>query len=759
MEKIAIIIHSLNDLATELCLLALQEVEVPENCEMDVLAIRGDCPRGQIYKDGQQKVTADYRIFLDENAVITDKNIICKIVDAFRKNDKLGILGVSGAKVLLSDGVALTSPKRSGCVYDEQASRVRRWSSFACDYEECMVVDGYLFASRVEIPWRNDLFDDDVFLVSSACVEIGHQGYISGVIRQDIPAIAYRGNSYKIDRRCQRKFLDEYYKEVFPLVSVIIPQYERVEWFFEALESVLHQTYRNLDIFVTDNSHNTETADRIKPYLAKDKRIKYEHHPDYDSDGNWGRAMSYNNPQAEYVNWLMNDDLWHPDKIRRMVDCFLANENIGLVTSVRKLIDAEGRQLKNEAVFAQMPIEQTGIIDGRSAGKRMLDLMINYIGEPTTVLVQKECMLEGYRLGFSGKEGKYIISDFPTWLHILAQKDMIYICEPLSSMRIHENQQQRDLKVMIRGMICWIMEMKYAWEQGVFFESRQDLFRAEINWRNAASRLVDSLAENNTADEEIVDLVKWINKVNGLVSRLQKCACCKCKMLYYSPLPRYYTEMAKQHGASGTWKSEMLNDREYMCPRCGAADRERAYALWMERELPRDSEITILDIAPANSLRNFIKNTFPLADYKTMDLFMPGVDYKMDIMDMNLLPDKSVDFFICSHVLEHVRDDRKAMRELRRILKDDGRGILVVPIDLNRNSIDEDPDCTDVAERWRRFGQDDYVRCYSKQGYLDRLTDSGLAVEQITRDYFGEDADLNALTETATVYIVSRTAD
>ena len=82
-----------------------------------------------------------------------------------------------------------------------------------------------------------------------------------------------------------------------------------------------------------------------------------------------------------------------------------------------------------------------------------------------------------------------------------------------------------------------------------------------------------------------------------------------------------------------------------------------------------------------------------------------------------------------------------------------------MPIDLNRNSIDEDPDCTDVAERWRRFGQDDHVRCYSKQGYLDRLTDSGLAVEQITRDYFGEDADLNALTETATVYIVSRTAD
>lgn len=59
------------------------------------------------------------------------------------------------------------------------------------------------------------------------------------------------------DAQDQENFLDTYLQELYPLVSIIIPTYQRPEYFRIALTSAVQQTYRNLDIFITDNSHDT----------------------------------------------------------------------------------------------------------------------------------------------------------------------------------------------------------------------------------------------------------------------------------------------------------------------------------------------------------------------------------------------------------------------------------------------------------------------------------------------------------------------
>lgn len=240
----------------------------------------------------------------------------------------------------------------------------------------------------------------------------------------------------------------------------------------------------------------------------------------------------------------------------------------------------------------------------------------------------------------------------------------------------------------------------------------------------------------------------------GILQRYRRCACCGNYVSAYLPLPSFYLDEIRKNGGK-TGRPEMVNVTDYSCPWCFSADRDRAYAVWMRRELTEDFSGMILDIAPSSTLSRFICENFPKADYKTADLYMEHVDYHMDIMDMNCLAEESVDFFICSHVLEHVRDDRKAMRELHRVLKRTGCGILVVPIDLDQTEIDEDPDCTDIGERWRRFGQDDHVRMYSRAGYIARLEEAGFRVLQFQKEYFGTQAIYeNALTETVTVYIV-----
>lgn len=235
----------------------------------------------------------------------------------------------------------------------------------------------------------------------------------------------------------------------------------------------------------------------------------------------------------------------------------------------------------------------------------------------------------------------------------------------------------------------------------------------------------------------------------------KKCACCGNENIVFQPLPNFYEEQKVKYGCTKKMCAEMINKKEYTCPICYATDRERAYALWMQRELDQGESIKILDIAPSKPLGDFIKRNFPNSEYKTGDLFMEGVDYHLDIMNMKEIDSASIDFFICSHVLEHVKDDILAMKELKRILKNNGCGILVVPLDLNQKEIDEDPDLEDVGERWRRFGQDDHIRKYSKKGFLERIIQSGLNVKEYGIDYFGKEEFIkNGLIDTSTVYIV-----
>jgi SAM-dependent methyltransferase len=88
-------------------------------------------------------------------------------------------------------------------------------------------------------------------------------------------------------------------------------------------------------------------------------------------------------------------------------------------------------------------------------------------------------------------------------------------------------------------------------------------------------------------------------------------------------------------------------------------------------------------------------------------------------------PDNSFDVIVCSHMLEHVHDDRQAMRELCRVLRPTGWVILNVPINAERTF--EDPSIIDPEERQRVFGQFDHVRNYGPD-YQERLEEAGFAV-------------------------------
>ena len=163
----------------------------------------------------------------------------------------------------------------------------------------------------------------------------------------------------------------------------------------------------------------------------------------------------------------------------------------------------------------------------------------------------------------------------------------------------------------------------------------------------------------------------------------------------------------------------------------------------------------MLDIAPREALKNFLKSQ-PSIQYRSMDLLMEDVDDNLDITDMKSYTDDQYDFFICSHVLEHIPDDAAAMKELCRILKPGGKGIVMVPINLELKETMEDAHCTDLHIRWKYFFQDDHVRMYAKTDF-NRLSAVGFSVEQLDLNWFSKETFKRyAIFPTSVLYVVTK---
>ncbi|MDF0708135.1 class I SAM-dependent methyltransferase [Flagellimonas okinawensis] len=158
---------------------------------------------------------------------------------------------------------------------------------------------------------------------------------------------------------------------------------------------------------------------------------------------------------------------------------------------------------------------------------------------------------------------------------------------------------------------------------------------------------------------------------------------------------------------------------------------ERHRLLWLylkDRTSFFTKPIKLLHFAPEQAFYKRFKKLDTL-DYTTTDLNSPLADVKADICNLPF-PDDSFDVILCNHVLEHIPDDTKAMKELFRVMKPGGWGIFQIPQDLNRDITFEDNTITDKKERARIFGQYDHVRIYGRD-YFDKLRKVGFKVEEV----------------------------
>jgi SAM-dependent methyltransferase len=210
----------------------------------------------------------------------------------------------------------------------------------------------------------------------------------------------------------------------------------------------------------------------------------------------------------------------------------------------------------------------------------------------------------------------------------------------------------------------------------------------------------------------------------------KKCSICSSRVYNFKPISDEYLKNLQQKGFDiPVTNFETLNYQAYTCPVCGGNDRDRLVAYYLNGKLKNaDVNFRILENAPSNALKNYLfKNK--TVSYRTTDLFMEDVDDKLDIQNMDLYKNGYFDLIICSHVLEHISNDKQALKELYRILKNNGECLLLVPIPLGNYEYDEDLGELTKEQREKRFGQDDHLRLYTKKTFEKRISEAGFKLK------------------------------
>lgn len=515
-KKICFITCVNNDRQYEECLLYINNLKIPEGYEIDFISIKESESITSAYNVAMNRTDAKYKVYLHQDTYIVNKGFIYEMLSIFNSNSEIGMIGVAGAKMIPTNAIWWESIHKYGKVYESHTGKMEllAFNNVKKDYEAVKVIDGLIMITQYDLPWREDIFDGWHFYDVSQSAEFTLAGYEVVVPKQDecwcvhdcgVVSTSNRFDDYR------SMFLDEYSKKIFPLVSVLIPSYNKPKYLKIGLESVLDQTYRNIEIIICDDSTNDEVEEMMENYILKFKNISYirnskdeeyininkENDELRNKEGNSNAIRNFNKclklSKGNYINYLMDDDVFLKDKISKMMNYYIEYDDINIVTSYRKLIDKNG-DILNDILSTQKITENDAIIEGNALIKIMSENMLNFIGEPTTVLFRKQD-LNGKLFGEFDEKIYYCNVDVATWINLILNENVAYISEPLSYMRIHDDMRSQKTSVITLGNIEWYNI--YISLLKVNFYNKEQIKNLMNKWLIRLEYLLNLLVEKN----------------------------------------------------------------------------------------------------------------------------------------------------------------------------------------------------------------------------------------------------------------------
>ena len=193
------------------------------------------------------------------------------------------------------------------------------------------------------------------------------------------------------------------------------------------------------------------------------------------------------------------------------------------------------------------------------------------------------------------------------------------------------------------------------------------------------------------------------------------------------------------------------------CPVCHSLERHRALYLYFEANKNKFfKNMTVLHFAPERIFYNYFSSLD--VDYWPVDINenYKGIRKAVDITNMPF-ENASIDMIVCNHVLEHIPNEREALSEMYRVLRDDGEAIVNVPLNVQLEETLEREEYNTPELRSKYYGQEDHVRVYGMD-IESRFADANFKVEviKISEEYSLEEMVRYGLKKNERIFILSK---
>lgn len=633
---------------------------------------------------------------------------------------------------------------------------------------------------------------------------------------------------------------------LFPLVSIIINTYNRVQVLPRALNSVLSQTYPNIEVLVVDDNSDDETEKYME--TIDDVRVRY-----IKNSVNMGASGARNKgaecASGDIIAFQDDDDEWPEDKLEKQMDILLDDSSIKLVyCGIAMYSD---NKLTRILPSPDIPIEQ-------KQGNIFHYLLLQPLISTQTILVWKK---EFFEIGGFDEKVKSLI-DYEFSIRFaqkfkigFAGNVLVNVYDSPVSVSKRCEEKIRTQMLIVENMFGELNKVDLLWDKLVFVKNQaarygcMEVFYAELSrlapmiksedeikyqilllddrererkendlkltWfynleymQQNVQKMYEDFTQNvnvwdlemNASVLNIANIIRegarlfrvgeswekerqaldkilsgplqiYEEKLSALLQlyrilevlekevseQLYQCNVCY-NNVFFKPRSDYYEKHQKLNGFP-YWNARMetLNRENAQCPVCGALERDRLIIAFLEELQPENNEkLKMLHIAPSKTIEKYALKRSDIL-YESTDLMMHDVTFRADIQAMNMVTDDTYDILVCSHVLEYVENDRKAMSELFRIMKKEGALIVLVPLIVGKETTEEEWGLSE-AENWKLFGQGDHSRLYGRKDFVQRLQEAGFIVNELGVEYFGEEFyNEHGFDEYSILYIATKT--
>ena len=231
-----------------------------------------------------------------------------------------------------------------------------------------------------------------------------------------------------------------------PLVSVCVPTFNGYQYIAEALQSIEHQTYQNIEIIVSDDASTDGTLEILETFKNQaDIPVHIFHHLPNGIGANWNNCLKH--ASGKYIKFLFQDDVMLPGCLEEMISVFEQYPKVAMVASKRDFI-IETRMKTDQInqwvatygdlqAHMHLPPQDIHILDKAIFGlPTFYASPLNKVGEPSVVMFKKDIIS---KVGYFDKNLKQIL-DYEYWYRILKKHPVAIINKPLVKFRLHQNQ-------------------------------------------------------------------------------------------------------------------------------------------------------------------------------------------------------------------------------------------------------------------------------------------------------------------------------